>query len=93
MENAVRGILPLAPFAQPTRSIRHGLLSAGDRNYTRLELCEAAGDPICRAVGSGGCGGPELRGRPEDILGPMTGASEPEGIAAMSRLTMGCGNR
>jgi len=93
MENAVRGILPLAPFARPIRSIRHGLLSAGDRNYARFALYKAAGDPIGLAVGSDGHGWPELRSLAEDMLGPMTGASEPGGAAAMVRLTMRCGNR
>lgn len=91
----MRGILPLAPFAQPTWSIRHGLLSAGDRNYSRIQfgLRDSAGDPIGPAVASDGCGSPELRGRPENMLGPMTGASERGGAATMVRLTMGSGNR
>jgi hypothetical protein len=93
MENSVRGILPLASFAQPTRSIRDGLLSADDRNYARLELRKAAGGPIGPTVGSDGCGWPELRGRPEDMLGSVTGASEPGGAAAMVRLTTDCVNR
>lgn len=69
MENAVRGILPFAPLVQTTRSIRYGLLSAGDRNYARLELHKAAGDPIGPAIGSDGRGWPELQNRPEDTLG------------------------